>query len=447
MKSKKTNESGQILVFLALVLMGLLGFTALAIDGGMIYADRRYTQSAADAASLAGAGAIGEHLNDIATRNTIACTTQINSIGISNAVNQAGINGYSGLAEGDATTDHGVFITCVPGSTGYIDVVVRLSKVTSTSFVQLFTGNPMRNSVASTTRVYPATEAGGGHAIVSLSVGCGNNVGGVHLGGTTNVDVTGGGIFSNSCTDAHGDFDVLVKQAEINYHCSVSPEPWCPFVPDGGGTISPEPSPESTYLDITAMNVASLIDCWEDDSYDNFKLLPSQTATLSPGNYGSWDIKGTLKLQPGLYCISGSVSMTGGTVEGSDVTIYYTGDAFTLNGGVGTSLSAPNEAGAGQTPPPAREDRAVEDLLLYVPPGDTVPVININGTSDSGLVGTILAPTSLITINGNATAGKESKFYTSIIGFDVNLTGASNINILYDPDVEFGRPSFLSVQK
>lgn len=446
MKSKKTSESGQILVFLALVLVGLLGFTALAIDGGMIYADRRYTQSAADAASLAGAGAIGEHLNDIATRNAIACTSQINTIGISTAVNQAGVNGYSGLAEGDDTSDHGVFINCVSGSTGYIDVVVRLSKVTSTSFVQLFTGDPMRNTVSSTTRVYPATASAGGHAIVSLSQGCGNNVGGVHLGGTTNVDITGGGIFSNSCTDAHGDFDVLVKEAEINYHCSVSPEPWCPFVPDGGGTISPEPSPISNYLDVTAMNVDSLINCWS-DPYDNIKVLPSQTVTLAPGNYGSWDNKGTLKLQPGLYCINGTVSMNGGSVEGSNVTIYFTGGSLTLNGGVGTSLSAPNEGVAGGTPPPAREDRAVEDLLLYVPPGAAVPVIDINGTSDSELGGTIFAPTSLITINGNATTGQESKFSTSIIGFDVNLTGASNINILYDNDIEFGRPSFLSVQK
>jgi len=53
----KPTESGQALVLIVLEIVGLFGFAALAIDGGMVYADRRYVQDASDASSLAGAAA------------------------------------------------------------------------------------------------------------------------------------------------------------------------------------------------------------------------------------------------------------------------------------------------------------------------------------------------------------------------------------------------------
>jgi uncharacterized membrane protein len=52
----KKTENGQALVLIALAFVAMLGFVALAIDGGMIYSDRRFAQNGADAASLAGGG-------------------------------------------------------------------------------------------------------------------------------------------------------------------------------------------------------------------------------------------------------------------------------------------------------------------------------------------------------------------------------------------------------
>mgnify|MGYP001172778524 CR=1 FL=1 len=85
-------------------------------------------------------------------------------------------------------------------------------------------------------------------------------------------------------------------------------------------------------------------------------------------------------------------------------------------------------------------------MLLYVKPGIKA-IIKINGTSGSTFGGTIYAPDSLITINGNAGADSPSEFYTSIIGYDVNLTGASNINFIYDATRDYGFPAKLQVQK
>ena len=49
------NEDGQALVLVALLMVVLLGFAALDIDGGMMHLTKSQMQNAADAAALAGA--------------------------------------------------------------------------------------------------------------------------------------------------------------------------------------------------------------------------------------------------------------------------------------------------------------------------------------------------------------------------------------------------------
>ncbi|MGQ9493009.1 MAG: pilus assembly protein TadG-related protein [Anaerolineae bacterium] len=51
----QNQESGQALVVIVLLLLGLLGVLALAVDGGNIYWQRRYAQNAADAGAMVGA--------------------------------------------------------------------------------------------------------------------------------------------------------------------------------------------------------------------------------------------------------------------------------------------------------------------------------------------------------------------------------------------------------
>ena len=51
-----SSEDGQVLIQVALMLVVLLTFVGLAIDGGLVYAERRQMQNAADAAALAAHG-------------------------------------------------------------------------------------------------------------------------------------------------------------------------------------------------------------------------------------------------------------------------------------------------------------------------------------------------------------------------------------------------------
>lgn len=58
MDGRSRRETGQTLVFFVLALTVLLGFTAMAIDVGIIFHERRAAQNAADAAALAGVSSL-----------------------------------------------------------------------------------------------------------------------------------------------------------------------------------------------------------------------------------------------------------------------------------------------------------------------------------------------------------------------------------------------------
>ena len=254
MKQIRTSERGQILVLLVLAMIGMLGLTALAVDGGMVYADRRYMQSAADAATLAGAGRVGDGIEALDMDDLQWNCTALNSsitAAYQDTKDKAATNDYEidkNTNLGTGENNHGMKITC--SQTGkYVDVMVMLTNDTTTSFVQMFTGGPMRNTVTSITRVEPGINAGGNYAIVSLSKYCGNNknvptaFGGTKLSGTTDVKVITGGIWSNSCLDAAGGPDVTVTEANgttikpnsVLYHNTFT------YTPPGSGTLDPAP--------------------------------------------------------------------------------------------------------------------------------------------------------------------------------------------------------------
>ena len=55
LKGLYRKEEGQILIFTGLILAALMGFSAIALDVGMIAIEKSKLQNVADAAALAGA--------------------------------------------------------------------------------------------------------------------------------------------------------------------------------------------------------------------------------------------------------------------------------------------------------------------------------------------------------------------------------------------------------
>src|SRR5512135_252583 len=52
-KTQTNSQNGQSLIIIALMIVGILGFLGLVLDGGQVFLTRRNSQDAADAAAFA----------------------------------------------------------------------------------------------------------------------------------------------------------------------------------------------------------------------------------------------------------------------------------------------------------------------------------------------------------------------------------------------------------
>ncbi|MPZ49734.1 MAG: hypothetical protein GEU75_10660 [Dehalococcoidia bacterium] len=130
------GERGQVMVFVAILMTGLVSVVGLVTDGGIVFSQRRDLQNAADAAALAGAMQVDEQayrasgkvvLDERAAREAAAqylqdegdldYSVQVSPAGVEVSVSRQastsflrliGINGVDISAEASAAPRHGV---------------------------------------------------------------------------------------------------------------------------------------------------------------------------------------------------------------------------------------------------------------------------------------------------------------------------------------------------
>jgi Flp pilus assembly protein TadG len=111
LRLRRSDERGTITVLLAISLLALLGLTGLVVDGGRAYADHRAVQNAADAAALAGTGALNQILFDNAGQESAVYSAVVASLAANN------VNGSPGCRLADqAGADLGACPTADTGA-------------------------------------------------------------------------------------------------------------------------------------------------------------------------------------------------------------------------------------------------------------------------------------------------------------------------------------------
>lgn len=187
MKDRERAERGATAITVAISLLVLMGFAALAMDGGLGFDDRRGTQNAADNAALAAAWE--------------ACNPSIPASDPETAaLAVAAENGYD-----DMSADTNVTVT--PLSASEYEVVIQTTN--DATFARVGTG---ADTVSVTSRAIANCEEEpflGGYAIFAGAEHCSNG-GSVELNLSGSTKEVNGGIFSN------GDLAIQGANTTIN---------------------------------------------------------------------------------------------------------------------------------------------------------------------------------------------------------------------------------------
>jgi hypothetical protein len=406
-------EKGQAIIYLVIGMVVFFGFVALAIDGGMALADRRNAQNVADSASLAGGGNAANLMEDtgVTTANW-NCSSNPNilsaiNLAESTAISRAAANGFT--ITDDLLQHNGVSASCGSFDYGwyldsYIDVTVEISSTSDSNFLQLVYPSALHNEVEAVTRIRPRQPAAFGNAIIALNPAtCLGQQNGAIFSGNSNIQVTGGGIFSNGCLSGNGTPTVNVIGAGIYGH----------YI-EGSDLFTPAPQ-QTTYSIPASAYDAPLPDCSNPNAH-NVAQLPQD-------------------LEPGLWCLTGDLKINGGVTNGTGVTIYVPNGSVTFNGNASIHLSAPENTAASSP--------AIPGILFYLPKENS-NMVKINGTADSYFIGTILAPGASIQINGTS---YTEAYHTQVIGWNVELSGTADTYVTYDDKEQYGLPTSIELAK
>jgi hypothetical protein len=440
---KKETESGQAIVLLVFAVLGLIGFTALAIDGGMVFSDRRHAQSASDAASLAAGGFAALALENYhIERSNFNCSDpELNPLNTnSNSLVNKSINiGLSRAYSNDYTSDQ-VSLTVVCEDNGpvydekYLDFTTVIIKQTQTSLIHFVYDGPAVNQVEATVRVRPRSPGALGNAIVALNdADCSGNQNGVILGGSSGTYVTGGGIFSNGCLKCNGSgtaHQVIVEPYPNGIFYVGNAEQCSP------GELSPDAVDVNNTLEEETFDIGEPTCPAAHYSMNDFTADENGIKTLEPGTYTKIDDGGEDKIffKEGLYCVTGkpnAIKISTAYFLGYGVTFFVTQGGVQITGTGDEEqpsrlMACPQDAVCGD---------AIPGTLLYLA-HENESTIKLTGNSDTEFSGTVYAPDGNIVATGTGDSETPTNFGTQLIANNVEVAGNAIIDINFmDDDV------------
>ena len=446
----KNTQKGQALVLIALAAVGLFAFAALAIDGSIVFSDRRHAQNAADTAAYAAALA--------RVRDSNPGLGLWKQFGIDRAITN-GYDASDGVTEVEVYTclewktspDNPTGADCKGLPAGAVPdeyILVRIKSTVKMTFARVIGRYEVINYTDAVVHAAPIdiTEWFDGMAFVSANPTCAGpgEFGPFDFGGNSTTIVNNSGIFVNSaCDPAINDTGNSNSITTSEGVCVVGGVPSVNGFYDSEGNPVPPDDHCGDQIDISQY--------WMPDS-DPTLLAPycdvggnisgsGGNYTATPGSFGGGPFpdrspSGTLKLQKGIYCLNSGISLNGNWNITTDlngnglhdpategVFFYIPHGDVSFNGGSNMFLFA-------MSAPTGGWPSQLLDYLFYIPASNPADV-DITGNNGSTFTGMVLAPTSAIQVIGN---GDALHLYTQIIGYNTRISGSGTIDITYDPD-------------
>lgn len=448
MKPLFRNERGQALILVVFAIFGLLALTALTIDGGNAYSDKRHAQNAADTAALAAARAkVRADINWVNAGEAIASENGYTDNGATVTVYVLSCDDHDGNPP-DAYCD-------LPSGTdesGYVQV--QITSTIRTYFARVIGVEHITNHVDAVAKARPEDINPNtfGQALISLMPGCKGESSWPHdpfvVGGNSVNIIGGSGVFVNS--NCSGAYDQSGSSGVTIVDLDGDGQPDGDICVVGGadytsGTTPPPTANCGGHMDnpLSVIQWPNLQDYCENDAPNgSITEVPDSNHIYyaEPGVYNS-DFPdatpaGKLYIKRGIYCIMGGADFKlnstwtittdlndSGTQEANEGALFYLEQGgVSLNGSSTLVLNALIHF--------YPDDPAVTPLhiLFYLPVGNT-STVSMNGGSGSYFSGSIVAPSGHVILNGNTDGYTVN---SQIMGYTIATAGTGSITLNYN---------------
>jgi len=387
------------MIYIGLALPMLLGFSGMAVDGSIWFANKRSMQASADAAAFSAALEMTRVNDDGLAKSRAILDAEDNQYNPS-AGDTIEIN--SPPKYGPYSGNNAAFEAIVSRpSPSFLSSIVHGEQVTVSARAVAIVANP-----------------GGTPCVLTLDPDMADaimiNNGTLNAGGcrvqANSTDPGGLHVFSNG--ELHADDVDLVANGYIN-------KGYMSSAPDMGYLPVPDP-----FAGIPTPNVGSC-------DHTDLSLSGNQYYNLTPGTYcGGIQISGKadVHFEPGEYVITdsngapGSLHVTGNhaSVEGDDITVYTDGESTINIGGQGeVDLAAPTTGN-------------YSGILFYGDPNAPEATQHtVTGNGDMLYEGYMYFRTSVLKVNGNGNG--EASNYVGAVARQIRFGGNGEMLFQYDP--------------
>jgi hypothetical protein len=168
---------------------------------------------------------------------------------------------------------------------------------------------------------------------------------------------------------------------------------------------------------------------------------------LQPGSYDESELPNSdVNLAPGIFCISGNIHRTQGSIIGSPVVLYLTG-AMAWPGQAGLQIGAPQSADCPDNVTYGPADACYfEGIALFGARSNTSD-LEIAGNGNLTIDGMIYAPNATIVASGGGANSADVTVNGQIIAASVMTNGSINFTVNYDPNGGHTLPVQISLVK